>query len=84
MADEQLHEKIIETARRLADDSPTDDVSGEELASELGLDAGDPTLREALKAGADRGDLACQGWHDENSLPTRIRAGAQPGATSRD
>ncbi len=79
MADEQLQEKIIETAVRMAEESPTDDVAGEEIARELGREPDDPAVHEALRVGSERGDLACQGWHGDSGLPTRVRAGVQPG-----
>ena len=76
----QHHEQIIETARRMVEESPTDQVSGDDIAREVGL--GPDTVREALKAGAERGDLACQGWHGDNGLPTRVHARSQAGDTS--
>ena len=80
----QLQEQIIETARRMAEDSPTEDVSGEEIAREVGLERDNPAVQEALKLGSERGELACQGWHADSALPTRVRAGVQPGAASQD
>ena len=82
--DTQLQEQIIETARRMVEENPTDQFSGEDIAREVGLEPDNPAVREALKAGSERGELACQGWHGESGLPTRIHAGSQPGAVSRD
>lgn len=78
--DTQLQEEIIETARRMVEESPTDQFSGEDVAREVGLEPENPAVREALKVGSERGELACQGWHGDNGLPTRIHAGSQPGA----
>lgn len=80
----ELHEQIIETARRMVEDSPQDQVSGEEIAREVGVEPDNPSLHQALTLGAERGEIACQGWHGEGGLPTRVHAGAQPGAVSRD
>ena len=77
--DTELQEKIIETAIRMTEKSPTDQVSGEDIAREVGLGPDDPTMHQALKLGSERGDLACQGWHGDG-LPTRVHAGSQPGA----
>ena len=54
----QLHEQIIETARRMVEESPTDQFSGEDIAREVGLEPDNPAVREALKVGSERGDLA--------------------------
>ena len=78
MTDEQLQERIIETATRLSGDSPSGDVTGEAIAQECGLEPTDAAVYDALKAASDRGELACQGWRGENGLPTRVRAGSQP------
>ncbi len=82
MTDEQLQERIIETATRMSGDSPSGDVSGEAIAQECGLEPTDAAVRDALKAASERGELACQGWHGENGLPSRVRAGSQPSTES--
>ncbi len=81
--DTQLQEKIIETACRMAEKSDTDQVSGEDIAREVGLAPDDRAMHQALKVGSERGVLACQGWHGDN-LPTRVHAGSQPGDISED
>ncbi|MDQ4048613.1 MAG: hypothetical protein M3131_04410 [Actinomycetota bacterium] len=71
MADD--HEQIIETARRMASESPSGDVDGEDIARECGREPDDALVYDALKAAADRGELACQGWRGEDGLPSRVR-----------
>lgn len=80
----QHQEEIIETAVRMVEKNPNDQLSGEEIAREIGLEPDNPAVHEALKAGSERGVLACQGWHGAGGLPTRVHAGSQPGAVSRD
>lgn len=80
----ELHEQIIETARRMAEENPNDQVSGEDIARKAGLEPDNPAVHEALKVGSERGDLACQGWHGDSGLPTRVHAGSQPGDVSED
>ena len=80
----QLQEQIIETARRMAEESPTDQVSGEDIAREVGVEPNNPAVHEALKVGSERGELACQGWHGDSGLPTRVHARSQPGDLSQD
>lgn len=81
--DAQLLEQIIETARRMAEDNPNDQVSGEEIAREAGLEPDNPAVAKALKLGSERGELACQGWRAEGGLPTRVHAGAQPNTVNQ-
>ena len=75
-------EEIIETARRMSADSPSGDVAGEDIARECGRDPTDAAVYDALRAASERGELACQGWHGEGGLPTRVRAGSQPSTES--
>ena len=81
--DAQLLEQIIDTARRMAEDNPNDQVSGEEIAREAGLEPDNPAVEKALKLGSERGDLACQGWRADGGLPTRVHAGVQPNTANQ-
>lgn len=73
MPDEQLQEQLLDTARRLAADSRTGDVDGEDVARELGCDPNDAALYDAFRVAEHRGELECQAWRGGMGLPAMVR-----------
>lgn len=73
MPDEELIQRAVNAARRLAQESPSGETSGKEIADALELDPGDSALYDALRVAQRRGRLDCESWEGGMGLPATIR-----------
>jgi hypothetical protein len=73
MPDEELIQRVVNAARRLAQGSPSGEISGEEVAQALRIDPGDSALYDALRVAERRGRLDCEAWEGGMGLPATIR-----------
>jgi hypothetical protein len=60
MSHGELKQQVIETSLRLIDESEHGEVSGEDVAHELGMDPKTPELYDAFRVANDQGSLSCE------------------------
>jgi hypothetical protein len=73
MPDAELVEAATTAALRLIAASPSGEVSGEDLAREVGRPSDDVDLYYALREAERSGVIQCQAWGGGMGLPAMIR-----------
>jgi hypothetical protein len=74
MPDEELIQQVVTAVKQLAQDSPSGEVDGEEVAEHIGIGTEGADLYYAFKVAEERGRIRVGSWPGSMGVPHMVKA----------